>query len=252
MFQNKSTSACEAGEWHLAIWHPENPRATFKRIPFHCRSWRHAGPCREWKGAQDFVRVSEAMRTRKHWSYIVLTFAQRDWKSTWQQAKEGVYLWAKLRKRFVRAFGKMAYIQTWERHQKKGMHVNVALSNVRIAEHVSGLSSPDRFRWLIVNGAEVGFGRICWAEPLRHDDDTMAGYLTKLSRELTGAGPKNQIPVDAPSHFRRLRASRGLLPPPFKSEYTGRLVQGPLHCFQACADGVPRIGTKRVLATSLA
>jgi hypothetical protein len=208
---------------------------TFRRVPFSCRSWRHPGRCREWKGSQDFARVYAAMKKRKHWSYIVLTFSQREWRSTWEQAKKGVALWAKLRKRFVRNFGPIAYVQTWERHAKKGLHVNVAISNARVAKTIAELQYPHKWKWLAVAGVECGFGRIHWAEPLRGDDGSLAGYLTKLSRELTGAGPKNQIPVDAPRHFRRLRASIRLLPPPFRSELTGRLVQCPLECFRSPA-----------------
>lgn len=57
----------------------------------------------------------------------------------------------------------------------------------------------------------------------------MAGYLVKLARELTGSARKDQVPVDAPSHFRRLRASRGLLPAAFtgSGEYTGEMRQKP-------------------------
>jgi len=56
----------------------------------------------------------------------------------------------------------------------------------------------------------------------------MAGYLTKLSRELVDANGKGQIPYDAPPHFRRLRASRGVLPKPHKSNLTGWLVTLPM------------------------
>lgn len=228
---NKSVLACQAGAWHLAVWHPANPLTTFKRIPFRCRSWRHAGDCRQWKGAQDFVRVFEAIKARKWWTYAVLTFAQRDWASEWKQAKAGVLLWSKLRKRIVRAYGPMAYIQTWERHRKRGLHVNLAMASRPIFQEVAELQYAHKWRWLIDACTDCGFGRICWAEPLRGDDGTLAGYLTKLSRELTGADPKNQVPTQAPPHFRRIRASRGCLPPCYKSEFTGRLFQAPLECF---------------------
>ena len=57
----------------------------------------------------------------------------------------------------------------------------------------------------------------------------MAGYLTKLARELTGAGVKSQVPVNAPRHFRRIRASAKLLPPRKKNpDITGILHKMPL------------------------
>jgi hypothetical protein len=66
----------------------------------------------------------------------------------------------------------------------------------------------------------------------------MAGYLVKLTRELTGAGPKNQIPVNAPRHFRRLRASKGLLPPRKKNDHvTGALVKIPIDELEIDDDG---------------
>jgi hypothetical protein len=64
--------------------------------------------------------------------------------------------------------------------------------------------------------------------------NAMAGYLVKLARELTGAAVKDQVPVNAPSHFRRLRASQGLLPPPYKNpEITGALHLEPLEAVEA-------------------
>jgi hypothetical protein len=169
--------------------------------------------------------VAEAMKSRRWWSYLVLTFRQREWANEWAQARAGVACWSKLRKRMVREFGPMAYVQTWERHKKKGFHVNVAVANQAIHAATIALASPARWQWLRDHAEASGFGYICWAEPLRGDDESLAGYMTKLSRELTGAGPKNQVPTQAPPHFRRLRASQGLLQPPHKSDYTGRLVQ---------------------------
>jgi hypothetical protein len=86
------------------------------------------------------------------------------------------------------------------------------------------LQNPVCPPWFQVNGQDAGFGWRCWGEQLSGKSEAIAGYLTKLSRELTGAGPKGQIPIDAPRHFRRLRASRKTLPPRRKSDWTGRLV----------------------------
>jgi hypothetical protein len=65
----------------------------------------------------------------------------------------------------------------------------------------------------------------------------MAGYLVKLARELVGADNKSQIPWDAPPHFRRLRATRGLLPPVHKSGMCGYLVFTPADDCDDEADG---------------
>lgn len=148
-------------------------------------------------------------------------------------------MWASFRKRLVRAWGKTAYVQTWERHQKGGAHVNVIVGNAEIHKRCrDGGWREFRKRWAIPNAVECGFGPVLWVEPVRSVSE-MAGYLVKLARELTGADLKNQIPTDAPAHFRRIRASRGLLPKPIKSGlYTGRMIFCPEHEASKIA-GVP-------------
>lgn len=219
---NKTVRACICQDWHLHVWSEEEP-AIDRHIPWSCRSWRHEGECRLWKGAQDFVRISEAMTTRKNWTYIVLTFAQGDWPDKWQQYKQGVVLWSKLRKRIVRKWGKFEYIQTWERHNKGGAHVNVVVSNYDLHQAVIEDWREVRRDWLEPHAVECGFGMRTWIEPIRGQVE-MAGYMTKLSKELTGQIGKSQIPEDAPPHFRRIRASVRTLPPVRKSDLTGRMV----------------------------
>lgn len=241
----RSTIACAAGEWHLHVWSPQDPSATEFRVPYVCRSWRHEGPCRQWKGAQDFVRCADGLSRCKYLSYMVLTFAQRNWASEWDQAKFGVVAWARLRKRIFREFGRFRYLQTWEAHQKRGFHANVAIDNSDIQAQAASLAEPDFWPWLMEAAEDCGFGWRIWAEPLRQDSAGLAGYLTKLSRELTGAGAKNQVPIRAPPHFRRLRASRGLLPAVHHGDYTGRLVQAPLSAFGSpSAIDKHRLGTE--------
>jgi hypothetical protein len=223
--------ACECGGWHLVVW-PKGTPEDRRRVRYRCRSWRHSGPCREWKGAQDFARIREALDTRNDWTYLVLTFAQREWPDPLLQYVEGFRMWSKVRLRLRRKYGDIRYIQTWERHAKGGAHVNVLIANRPIYEWVKA----DRYLWrrevlepLVV---ACGFGKRTWIEPLREGSEgSMAGYLVKLARELTGAGNKDQIPWDAPPHFRRIRASRGLLPPVRRSELTGRMVFAPISAF---------------------
>lgn len=219
---NKSVIACECGAWHLQVWDPLNPSETNKHIPWSCRSWRHEGPCRRWKGSQDFARVAEGMKRLRHWTYVVLTFAQKDWPDKWEQYRAGVVLWSRLRKRFVRKWGKINYIQTWERHKKGGCHVNVAIANSALYSATMEDFRKVKTKWLEPHATSVGFGVRTWIEPIEGTQG-MAGYLTKLSRELTGAEGKEQIPEDAPPHFRRIRASQKTLPPPNKSNLTGKM-----------------------------
>ncbi len=100
----------------------------------------------------------------------------------------------------------------------------------------------------------AGYGKVIWLEPI-YDRAGLAGYLQKLSdlligdttrakkeelvKELVGSAKKGPIRTqtpdqDAPPHFRRLRPSRGLLPPVKKNpEYTGEMVQKVLEVVEA-------------------
>ena len=133
--------------------------------------------------------------------------------------------WAKLRKRLTRQFGPLLYIQTWEAHRSGYPHVNLCVSNASFHAAAGREGRFDNPRFLLKQVKESGFGWKCYAEPIR-DAQRMAGYLTKLGLELAGAAQKNQVPVRAPPHFRRIRSSRGLLPKRFKDlERTGSLVR---------------------------
>ncbi len=219
---NQSVLACSSLEWHLEIWDPEASHPIPKHLPWSCRSWRHKGECRQWKGAQDFARVAYAIKKWGDWVYIVLTFDPSRIPDPKDQYKKGVELWSKLRKRMVREYGAMRYIQTWERFQRGGAHVNLIVNNDNFFQLACENWQSLRRTWLEPHAVASGFGFRTWVEPV-DGTDGMAGYLTKLSRELTGSGEKNQIPIDAPAHFRRIRSSQRTLPPPLKSKLTGRL-----------------------------
>jgi hypothetical protein len=161
------------------------------------------------------------------WVYLVLTFDPSKWASPWESYKGAVRCWDRLRKRLTRRYGRIEYIQTWERHQSGWPHANLVIRNAAIAAAVD--KDADAWNHRILRPAAVGcgFGYKTWAEGIRNRDAT-AGYLVKLSRELVDADGKGQVPVNAPKNFRRLRASRGLLPPVYKNnDYTGRLLQVP-------------------------
>jgi hypothetical protein len=219
---------CERCLWHLKLWKP-GQEGKVKRVPYKCHSWRHPGECAAWKAAQDYCRVFEAVKKRNDWFYLVLTYAQSDWPDWKQQYVDSCRIWAALHKRMQRAWGKCDYIQTWERHRAGGLHCNVLVGNKAIDAIVRADFRPWRRDWLKPNAAECGFGKVLWVTPFRHGTaDSMAGYLTKLANELIGSSEKGQIPFDAPRHFRRLRATRGLLPPIIKSDYTGSLEMFPI------------------------
>jgi len=217
-------TACERGDWHLKVWKVGDPFGVVT-IPYRCKSWRHTGPCCLWKGAQDWVRVKEAIESRDRWVYVVVTFSQRDWDNWIDQYKYACVFWSKVHRRMERAYERVEYIQTWERHKEKGIHANVLLHNRWICDIVE----ENRMKWkkgfLEPTCVACGFGKISWVQSMRTGSARgMAGYMTKLARELVGANQKGQIPFDAPPHFRRLRATRGLLPKVVKSdEWTGAM-----------------------------
>jgi len=207
----KSVIACETGAWSILSWKVKDPSRKHLR-PFKCGSWRHEGKCRERAGARDFVRCRDGIESRDAWIYIVLTFDPKQWEGSFHAYKHGGKLWNRLNSRLTRRYGKIDYVQTWEATQKGWPHVNIVLHNDEILQRCAGEGWRDWRQELRVMASEVGFGEVLWVEPVR-DKTEMAGYITKLSRELTGASRKDQVPVNAPAHFRRLRASRGLLPP---------------------------------------
>ena len=250
----KSVHMCETGSHHFALWDPENPeKVSF--LPFRCRSWRHVGACQRFKGAQDFVRVSDGILSRgDRWVYLVLTFNQRAEASEWDCYKLGVDRWKKLEKRLTRRFGKIEYVQTWEKHSSGFPHVNVVLHNSEIWKLCEGDGWRSWRQALIPHLLECGFGRVVHVEPLRKDTGKgLAGYLTKLSRELTGASIKNQVPVNAPPHFRRIRASNGLLPPILRpGRYQGVMLStSALRMADLSPEGIAKLVAARLVNSGL-
>lgn len=226
--------ACDRGAWHLELWRRDGSSQDRLAVPFRCRSWRHAGECRAWCGACDFVRVRGALRKYKTWSYLVLTYPHRDWprKKLPDLFRFGVKSWGKLRKRMIEQFGTLKYVQTWEIHKSQYPHCNVVIANKSLQVHATEADRRRAFRkpmeetfdgWFTQTIQNCGFGKQYKLSSL-HNRSLMAGYLTKLANELTGAAVKDQVPVNAPRHFRRLRASIGLLEKRGRSgEFTGRL-----------------------------
>lgn len=235
--------ACRRSRWHLALESKSGKFPGVKRVPFKCRSWRHEGECREWCGHCDYVRCEHALKKFTHWSFLVLTYRKQAWPDVRELFRSSVKHFYALRKRLVKVIGKFKYIQTWEITRKGTPHVNVAISSRKLLEWIEdeGVWVPDakrklRMRWqwhdlgkcfktAILEPAQVasGFGSVSTLEPMT-DPELMGGYMVKLARELTGAGTKSQVPVNAPPHWRRIRASQHTLPPRVKDpDLTGTL-----------------------------
>jgi hypothetical protein len=218
----RSIEACQNGDWSIVTWKKADAGEPRVR-PFVCKSWRHSGDCRSECGACDFARIAQALGEHSSWTFLVLTYPAKAWPDKTALFRFGVVSWSRLRKRLIREFGSILYIQTWEVHRSGYPHVNVTVSNSLLQETASKEPDYDNPSWLKGPAEECGFGWKCHASPMR-DANAMAGYITKLGLELAGAQHKGQVPVNAPRHFRRIRASRGLLPKRIKDEtITGRL-----------------------------
>jgi hypothetical protein len=179
--------------------------------------------------------------------YCVLTFDPARYRDSWEAFRAAGKCWDEhLRQGLRKQGGKVAYLQTWERHRSGWPHLNLILSGPDLRAWVESLGIVERRaesgrmctfprgwrRWLRAAAIRAGFGPVAWVEVLEPSKrDAMAGYLCKLAAELTGARSKkgDQAPTSAPKHFRRIRASRGLLPPLGTDEpstWAGRIVCG--------------------------
>ena len=218
--------ACTHGSWSIETYSAED--GTEKKVrAFKCHSWRHEGPCREWCADCDFARVNAALASRQWWTYSVLTYPARKWPNVTELFRFGVIHWSRLRKRLTRKFGKVEYIQTWEVHKSGYPHINVAISNESLYLLAERDFMGTKSKILDPMAQEVGFGFWRWFEPMRKQEG-LAGYLVKKAAEITGAHGKDQLPINAPRHFRRLRSSQKLLPKRFKNPtISGRLHQCP-------------------------
>jgi hypothetical protein len=216
------------------------------RTPFLCGSWR-CRRCAAWRGAVDFRRCAQGVTARSWWVYVVLTFDPAVGADQWDAYRMVGKMWDEHLRQSIRSrVGRFAYLQTWERTRSGWPHVNLLMTSDGLREWVEseGVSTrwnaragrwsllPSRWRsWMRSAAMRAGFGRVMWAEVIAPSSrESMAGYLCKLSTELVGAANKkgDQSPVQAPRHFRRFRASRGLLPatPKGSGTWTGALVPG--------------------------
>lgn len=235
--------ACEGRKWSLLVWKRGSEGfGPIKVVPYRCGSWR----CRRcsWAVARDdFRRIERSVKSRGWWVYAVLTFDPGAWGSPWEAYRGGGKLWDKgLRKSLERRYGKLAYLQTWERTQRGWPHLNILLSSESLEEHVKALPERRRFSSALCHGTgreghwtawrrvlrplaiAAGFGRIVWVE-IVDSRAAVAAYMGKIAKELSSARLKqgDQTPIGAPSHFRRIRASHGLLGVRVRCRYQERV-----------------------------
>lgn len=234
--------ACHDSSWHLKLTHLKTGKTV--RAPFRCRSWRHAGQCRYLKANADGLRISRALeREEAPLCFLVLTVDPKDWRDTTSAYIGLQRLFQALIRDVRKDWGPTRYVNVIEQHGSRWPHLNVVLAG-DIGLHVSydaGSWNPDdraprggtwqhapsswpsRSR-LNEIATKAGFGIRIWVEPIRSKRAT-AMYIGKLSGELSKS---NQVPLEAPTHFRRLRSSLRFLPAPDPSDWTGILLFEPV------------------------
>jgi hypothetical protein len=227
---------------------------------------------------QDLRRLQAAVTSRSWWLYAVLTFDRRaDDSDPWLAYKRAGLQWNnRLAKRLARRFGRLEYVQTWEAHADGWPHVNLLMTSPGLRADVE--QYDDELREVESHGRKrmahwtawrsyrldargerdkfeswstsAGFGERTWIE-IVDSREGMACYLAKVAREIGSTiwkrkkGGLDQRPLNAPPHFRRIRASRGLLPerqaelrwnsldhwhvlPKGESQYEGVLLREPI------------------------
>jgi hypothetical protein len=226
----RSIKACGTGAWSNAIF----PRISEPRklsevegvtFCFRCKSWRCVH-CRPFIFRRDFARVCTALESRPRWLFVVTTFSPSSWQSgktsCWRNAWRANQ---RLRQRLARAVrGKVEYVCTMEQHKSGWPHSNWAirfdlLDQVEEEDLAEFASKVER---LVKDTApSVGLGHSVYCEVLQGKERASA-YFSKLAGEKDTPGAQDaageisktsQVPMDAPIGTRRIRASRGLLPP---------------------------------------
>lgn len=224
----KSVQACISSSWHLCLRNPET--GDEKRVPYECKSFR-CPKCGIKVSRQDYMRISQAMMKKSRWVFMVLTIDRRDFKSHTHAYREICINLVLLRKRMERAFGKLVYLRVVEQHTTAPFpHLNFVFNCQGIFDQYPDDESLYEWlkRWLTPNARQCGFGVIHTASYVE-SQKAVSEYMAKaaIHSELS---KRSQVPLDAPVHFRRIGATRGLLPPRKgeKTGWKGELIKSPL------------------------
>lgn len=212
--------ACELAAWQLRLEHRVSGEV--RRVQYRCRSWRHPGRCATHRALADCRRLASALARHeaKRVCFLVLTLPRR---GTRRGAYETLWRrWQSLRQWLQRTYGKFPFAATVEQHRDGWPHLNVVL--VGTDELLAVVDRGGEYsRWLLPAAARSGWGWRVSAERAR-DASRVAAYLVKVARLAGEATKASQLPLAAPRGLRRLRASRGFLPPRVKgNEWTGTL-----------------------------
>ena len=234
--------ACQEKRWTLALKQKSTGERRF--VAYRCGSWRCEGDCARSNACQWYARIKSAFDRcgrPELITFLVLTLDPKDWKPEGNESAQDRMFrasnkcWRMLLQKIARKYGPSEFLTVTEQTKRGIPHFNIALVNPLVAADLVGCGkggAGSNFKnWLEGVLPGVGFGRICFAEPAR-TSDAIAGYIVKVAgtSALTGEVTKqSQLPVDAPKGFRRIRSSRGFLPPKIKNEdLTGQLIFHPV------------------------
>ena len=241
-----SVRRCALGGSTLVSW-PRGrlgvPGTEFKLSRLLCGSYR-CPRCAYGGAMQDLRRIQTGVTSRPFWIYCVLTVDRKDWRDPWEVYRSAGALWdRRLRGMLRRRFGRVEYVQTWEAHRSGWPHLNLLMTAPSLKADVE--LYPQEFREVESHGRKrmahwtgwrsrrrgktertagkldtwsswverCGFGAYKWVE-IVDSPEGVACYLAKVAREIAATMWKegDQRPLNAPPHFRRIRASKGLLP----------------------------------------
>lgn len=252
-------------EWFIYTWDPKNP-GLVTRVPYMCGSWR-CPVCRRHEGAMCFARVRAAFQgdadrdvegipdfDPQRVAFCVLTidrdgyYSGQPWKDEREAYASLSLMQRKLMKRVNRKCQKEGWepvgsrwVSTVEAHKSGWPHLQLMMyvpeewaEEMRNDEGLTMLQG-----WFAEAATAVGWGRRGTVDVAR-SMDSVAGYLTKTAgaheASVGEVAKLTQLPLNAPSRFRRLRSGKGFLPPRCKGKKTGTLVRR-----RYCEDGTPQV-----------
>ena len=237
-------------------------------VPCICGSWKCPN-CAAQRNRKDARRLSQALldHNPSEFLFIVATFARRD--SAARESRPAVVGWrdkraafealsgcwdavrrelgpvygtpcpagaAAARSRVRRSRRTLRYAATVEQHKDGFPHLNVLLHAPQLAQRVREGEGAAVLAELLPVFVRAGFGYQLHIDAVDAQRGDLAHYLIKqapcagnMDHELLKA---TQLPVDGGWHFRRLRSSRGFLPPAPESEWTAVRVPMPVERVQ--------------------
>lgn len=212
--------------WSLRLEHRETGRVV--TIPHECGSWRCEGDCRERYRRVEFARIRKALSEYEpHQVFFAVLTVGTKYRGIERSYAKLATIWPKLRKRLSRRFGDFEYVATVEEHTGDGSARGYPHMNLIICSRNPEMNEPGLLRWFKGAAFAAGWGYMASIE-VADSAEAVAGYVSKASAGEAAAGEiskASQLPWHLPGGGRRLRSSRGFLPPRTTTgEWTGELV----------------------------